>query len=254
MLSVKIKNCGESAYQRDVFGDAIIVERHFSRNGNSAFKLKSSSGRLISKTKSDLDEMCDYFALQIDNPMNVLTQDMARQFLNNSSPQEKYRFFMKGTQLEHLDNDYIIVEQMLDAIDTELHKKTQDYEIFKEQANKASELLQLSEQQDVLSEKINQLGDQMAWVQVEDQEGILRERNQNLRRLDEEVLRLEAGVKSHSESFDQTEQSVERASQALRDAQESLKPIQEERASLKGECDGIRQEQSQLQVSSYVSK
>lgn len=96
---MKLKNTSDTAYQHEVYGNTIIVERHFSRAGSSNFKLKSSSGKIISSRKSDLDEICDYFALQIDNPMNVLTQDMARQFLNNSIPLDKYKFFMKGTQL-----------------------------------------------------------------------------------------------------------------------------------------------------------
>jgi len=29
--------------------------------------------------------------IQVDNPMNILTQDTARQFLSNSTPEEKYQ-------------------------------------------------------------------------------------------------------------------------------------------------------------------
>ncbi|KAG8529255.1 uncharacterized protein KY384_005890 [Bacidia gigantensis] len=248
MLSVKIKNFGQSAYQHDAFGDAIFVERHFSRSGSSAFKLKNWNGKLISNKKSDLDEMCDYFALQIDNPMNVLSQDMARQFLNNSSPQEKYKFFMKGTQLEHLDGDYLIVEQTLDVIDTELHKKAQDFEVFDDQAKKAQELLQLSEQQDVIREKIDMLTQKLAWIQVEDQEAILKENDLELRRLDDEISRLEAESASYSESFDQTEQSKARAEHAVEMAKQTLTPLEEEHISVKDDFDKNRKEASGLQA------
>ena len=109
-----------------------MVQRHFSRSGSSNFRLKSSTGRLVSNRKADLDEICDYFALQIDNPMNVLTQDMARQFLNDSSPSDKYKFFMKGTQLEHLDGDYLQIEQSIDKIDQDLFKNINDVKIYEE--------------------------------------------------------------------------------------------------------------------------
>ena len=52
--------------------------------------------------------------------MNVLTQDMARQFLSNSSPSDKYKFFIRGTQLEVLDADYKLMEEHLDSINAKL--------------------------------------------------------------------------------------------------------------------------------------
>ena len=249
MLSVKIKNTGESAYQQDMYGTSITVERHFSRSGNSAFKLKSSSGRLISNRKGDLEEICDYFALQIDNPMNVLTQDMARQFLNSSSPQEKYKFFMKGTQLEHLDGDYLIVEQNLDAIETELSKKLCDCEILTERAQKAKEMLELSEQQDVLRNRIDKYVGQLAWVQVEKVEADLVKLESDMRRGDEEINALEMRAGGVSESFAQTEQRLERARADLDDATSAIANLEVQKTTEKGEYEKFKEEQMALQVS-----
>ena len=252
MLSAKIKNHGDTAYQQDTYGDSIIVERHFSRSGSSSFKLKSYSGRLISTRKGDLEEICDFFALQIDNPMNVLTQDMARQFLNSSSPQEKYKFFMKGTQLEHLDGDYLIVEQNLDTIDTELCKKQQDCEIFNVRAEKTQELLKLSEQQDVLRERIDYYRRQIAWVQVEEQQNVLADMDRRLRRGDEKIAGLDMKADGLSEAFSQTEQAAEHAKRGLEDAQDALRPLQEQKDNLKAEHDKQRAEQNSLQVSYHL--
>ena len=225
------------------------MERHFSRSGSSSFKLKSYSGRLISTRKGDLEEICDFFALQIDNPMNVLTQDMARQFLNSSSPQEKYRFFMKGTQLEHLDGDYLIVEQNLDTIDTELCKKQQDFEVFNARSEKAQELLRLSEQQDVLREKIDHFRRQMVWVQIEDQEKILADMDRDLRRGDEKIVALEMKADGLGEAFRQTEQAAEYATRGLDEVQNALKALQEQKDVVKLEHDKQKAEQNSLQVS-----
>ena len=248
MLTVQIKNEGESAYQHEVYGDTIIVERHFSRSGSSAFKLKAKSGRMISTRRGDLEEICDYFALQIDNPMNVLTQDMARQFLNSSSPQDKYKFFMKGTQLEHLDCDYLIVEQTLDTIETELYKKHEDFKVFEDQARKAEELFRMSSQQDAIEEKLHQLRNQMAWVQVQREENKLAVQDAALRKLDEDLARLQEKATGISEAFDQTGQHVDNACQTLEAARESVLPLQEEKASTRAEYDRHRTEQVSLVV------
>ena len=248
MLSVKIKNTAESSYQQEVYGDSIIVERHFSRSGSSSFKLKSSTGRLISTRKGDLEEICDYFALQIDNPMNVLTQDMARQFLNNSTPSDKYKFFMKGTQLEHLDGDYLIVEQNVDTIEQDLYRKSEDVKVFQERAEKAKALLALSEQQDTLRERISNLSDMMAWAQVEEQERLLLGFDKRLRRADENIRTLEITSTNLSESFSQTEHSFEHANKSAEDMRAVLAPLQEEKDRVKAEHDRFKAEGLTLHV------
>ena len=253
-LSVKIKNQGESAYQREIYGDAIIVERHFSRSGGSNFKLKSSAGRLISTRKGDIEEICDYFALQIDNPMNILTQDMARQFLNSSTPHEKYKFFMKGTQLEHLDGDYLIVEQNLDTIDQDIWKKQDDLKVFEDQAQKARNLLAMSERQDTLRDKIIHLSAMMAWVQVEEQEERLAVFDRKLSRTDDQISASEMKAAGFSQAFTQTEQLFENADRALEASRNALVPLQEEKIQMKEEFDSLKAEALTLHVNLFCQR
>ena len=248
MLSVKIKNTTDSAYQQDVYGDSIIVERHFSRSGSSSFKLKSSTGRLISTRKADLDDICDYYALQIDNPMNVLTQDMARQFLNNSTPSDKYKFFMKGTQLEHLDGDYLIVEQNLETMDQDLWKKGEDLKIFEARAEKARERLRQSEKQENLRQRIETLRHMQAWIQVEKEEKDLAVFDRKLVRMDETIQALDMTAAGLSESFSQTEQQLEQATRAVEESKNAVTPLQEERDRAKVEHDRYKAEQIALHV------
>ena len=171
-LIVKIKNTGDSSYQPETYGRSITVERHFNKTGASSFKLKSATGRSISTKKADLEEICDYFALQIDNPMNVLTQDMARQFLNSSTPQDKYRFFVKGVQLEQLDQDYHLLYDTIDQIEAKLQTRESDVQILEERARKAVAKHQRSERQQGSREKLRHYQRQMAWAQVEQQEKV----------------------------------------------------------------------------------
>ena len=252
MLSVKIKNTTDSAFQQDVYGDSIIVERHFSRSGSSSFKLKSSTGRLISTRKADLDDICDYYALQIDNPMNVLTQDMARQFLNNSTPSDKYKFFMKGTQLEHLDGDYLIVEQNLETMDQDLWKKTEDLKVFEERAEKARERLRQSEKQDNLRQKIDTFGHMIAWLQVEVEEKDLAVWERKLMRMDEQIQVLDMTAAGLDESFKQTEQRLEQATRAVEESKIAVTPLQEERDKAKVEVDRFKAEQMALHVRIFL--
>lgn len=171
-IVVRIKNQGDGAYMPDDYGKSIIIERHFSKMGTSGFKIKSDSGRIVSTKKAELDSIIDYFTLQFDNPMNVLSQDMARQFLSSSSPSDKYKFFVKGVQLEQLDQDYRLIEESGDQIEAKLKSRVQDITILKSRQDAAKRKLDLSDQHESLRNRIRNLRNQMAWAQVEEQERV----------------------------------------------------------------------------------
>lgn len=156
----------------DDYGKSIIIERHFSKNGTSGFKIKAENGRIISTKKGELDSIIDYFTLQFDNPMNVLSQDMARQFLSTSSPAEKYKFFVKGVQLEQLDQDYRLIEESVDQILEKLKSRQQDIKILENRKDAAKQRLEISDRHESLRSKIRNIRNQMAWAQVEEQEKV----------------------------------------------------------------------------------
>lgn len=156
----------------DDYGDIITVERHFSKSGASGFKIKADNGRIISTRKAELDSITDYFSLQIDNPMNVLSQDMARQFLSSSTPGDKYKFFVKGVQLEQLDQDYRLIEESVDQIEEKLRNKAQDIRILETRKDAAKRKLEISDQHDSLRARVRVIRSQMAWAQVEEQERV----------------------------------------------------------------------------------
>jgi chromosome segregation ATPase len=170
-LIVKLKNQGDG-YQQEQYGNSIIVERTFTRSGSSGFKLKSAAGRVISTKRSDLEEICDFFALQIENPLNVLSQDNARAFLNQSTPADKYKFFLKGVQLEQLDHDYQLLEGTLHRTNETLISKKEDVDALQQRAKAARDKLESHEKNETIRGKQFLLQKQMTWVQVVDEENV----------------------------------------------------------------------------------
>lgn len=169
---VTLKNQGSGAYMRDIYGDSIIVERHFSRSGASGFKIKSAEKRVISTRKADLEDIVDFFALQLDNPMNVLTQDMARQFLSHSNGSDKYKFFVKGVQLEQLDHDYRLLADSIEKMEVKLGPMANDLDALKSRAAQAQNKVNASERLNTLRDTGRQLRRQLAWAQVGEQERV----------------------------------------------------------------------------------
>lgn len=180
-LAVRIKNCGEDAYEHDVYGDSIIVERHFSKVGMSSFKLKSATERVISTKRSDVDDIVEYYYLQVDNPLNVLSQDNARQFLNSSSASLKYKFFVQGVQLEQLDKDYELVKQFLDAHDERIPQLEERVKRLKQNFDEAQKLHKTIQDNQDMRLKKRLYTNQLAWSQVVEQERVLEDHGQSIR-------------------------------------------------------------------------
>ena len=241
-LAVKIKNQGDGAYKPDLYGHSITVERHFSRAGTSGFKLKNSEDKVISTKKADLDDILDFFAFQLDNPINVLTQDMARQFLSNSSPSDKYKFFIRGTQLEVLDADYKLLEEHLDSIQAKLYSRRQDIEVLKQRMDEAERKKKRSEMTQAINEKITHLQWMHAWAQVEEEEDKFEKYSQQVQLAEEKVQEKNEAAEGMEGEYEGHNQSYEAAVRNVEDFQGQLRPVTDKHASEKEQFDKVKNE------------
>jgi chromosome segregation ATPase len=232
-LTVKIKNQGDNAYQPDVYGNSIIVERVFSRTGSSGFKIKNEHGKLISTKKSDLEDILDALALQMDNPMNVLTQDMARQFLNSSNAGEKYKFFYQGTHLEQLDSDYRILQESLELNNQQGHNLEASAADATAKYSEAEKKAALAERAAGLQDQFLHYSRQMAWVQVEAEEKKLAD-------MEDDIRKQEAVIRERVSATEQFDAHMEVINQRQDDAKNVLDEIEGAKASKTEEYDQIK--------------
>ncbi|KAI1804603.1 P-loop containing nucleoside triphosphate hydrolase protein [Daldinia bambusicola] len=215
VLIVKIKNQGPDAYKPEHFGESIIVERHFSKSGGSGFKLKSSTNRIISTKKGDVDDVVEYYCLQVDNPLNVLSQDNARQFLNAATPAAKYKYFVQGTQLEQLDQDYQLLQETLEANETRLLAFEENISFLKQKSEKAVKLRDALTKSAEMRRQSKVYSNQLAWAQVMEQEAILQQKDEAILASQEEIRRMEATIVEKTEILETIDDKVREATEAL---------------------------------------
>lgn len=235
LLIVRLKNQGNDAYQPDVFGKSIIIERHFSRSGSSNFKLKNENGRLISNKKGDVEDIIEYFQLQVDNPMNVLTQDAAKSFITSSTPAQKYQFFFEGVQLKALDDDYRLVSDTCDQIEAKLDESVEDLQALKKIAKDAEAKAEVVRQHAGIRQEAKRLSRQLAWAQVEEQERVLAEKEQNIVKAQEEIDNAEREAAEKDRLFQEADQQLDRVKQNGTQLEEELVPLRDEEEKAKAD-------------------
>ncbi|EZF29914.1 hypothetical protein H101_06437 [Trichophyton interdigitale H6] len=247
-IIVRIKNRGDGAYLPDTYGESIIVERHFTRSGSSGFRLKSKSGTIISTRRAELDAITDYFALQMDNPMNVLSQDMAREFLSTSSPSDKYKLFMKGVQLEQLDHDYHMMEESIDKLQSKLDDHREQLKVLESNRNNARARLAQSDRHESLRARIRHLRSQTAWIQVEEQERIRDSLIAEIAETRARIEQLESEAENRDAEFQAADQEVNEAKEAVRVAMEAQAAVDDSKAEIKQRYDEAVKERTGLQA------
>ena len=247
---MRIKNRGETGYQQELYGNCITVERSFNRAGTSGFKLRSATDRIISTRKADLEEISDYYALQIDNPINVLTQDHARQFLSGSSPADKYKFFLKGIQLEQLRHDYELFAESIEQIVATFGDKQAQVATLIAKCDKAKNLLEMVDRHQQVRKRINELGAQRVWSQVEEQERQLAAIDEKIRENDEQINQVQSRIERVSAVYDELVSKQEEADQRVEQCKSDRAPLEMRKGELSQEHEDVKLEGQELQVSS----
>lgn len=93
-MKITICNRNESnAFRPEKYGKAIIIERRFGRVPGVSRYITLSGGdkrQVVSDKKDEVDQICDHFAIQVDNPLSVLSQETAKKFLASAKPKDLY--------------------------------------------------------------------------------------------------------------------------------------------------------------------
>ncbi|SCU77907.1 LAMI_0A02740g1_1 [Lachancea mirantina] len=211
-IQIILDNQGPSGFEQDSYGSQIIVERTLKKTGDTAFSLKSETGRKISSKKADLQTILDYFGVPISNPMCFLSQDAARSFLTASTAADKYMHFMKGTQLKETeDNLNQAYEVTLEARD-QLHFHERGLKALRAEYESAQRIFrELNEHQD-LNKRKRVLQGKLLWLTVQENEGLSKKLESKLKEYEDRRAIIDSKIaarKAKTEQFTRDQQEIE---------------------------------------------
>ncbi|KAF9962659.1 Structural maintenance of chromosomes protein 6 [Modicella reniformis] len=242
-VKLQLRNKGPDAYKPEIYGESIIIERRISKDGTSAYKIKSSKGKTIATKREELSAICDHMNIQIDNPMNVLSQDTARQFLQSSTPEDKYKFFGKGTQLTQLSIDYETVRECIDTMQGTIKSKIEILPELHELAKAAQARFKDSQQAVTLELKVENLKSQVAWAQIEDLERGVKQTQKSLDTLSEKIPAIEKKRASEEETIAELDEKIRGLERTTTEHAISTAPAQEKKRQLEHD---LREQRNEL--------
>uniref|UniRef100_A0A5F8GJQ1 Structural maintenance of chromosomes protein 6 n=1 Tax=Monodelphis domestica TaxID=13616 RepID=A0A5F8GJQ1_MONDO len=211
-VSITLRNRGEDAFKPAVYGESITVHQHISIEGSRSYKLKGQMGNLVSSKKEELTAILDHFNIQVDNPVSVLTQEMSKQFLQSKNEGDKYKFFMKATQLDRP----CWGSQRLQELRRQCLEKEERFQ----------SIADLS----VMKRKLEELKHEMAWALVGEYEAETEEIRASIGMGEQRTARLSQKVEAWQVRL------LGAAEERLKAIQDQLEHISEEAIALEPRC------------------
>lgn len=237
MVKLVLHNVGDNAYQPEVYGREIIIERWVGRI--TKHLARDQGGAVVASKSAEIAEICDCLNVHVGNPCVVLTQEKARKFLATTDDEARYRFFMEAAQLdvtkqhlEEMQHDMVRMEENIKACEGEVDAHRDVVARHKENYDKAVELA-------AIDGKIADLEVQRHWVRVREAKGAVAVQSGA-------VDKLEAGLAAAKESVAKLHADAEATAEEHSRYEEETTPAQERLKELGDEAHRLTEEVSKL--------
>ncbi|NXN74821.1 SMC6 protein, partial [Himantopus himantopus] len=224
-ISITLRNQGRDAFKPEVYGGSIIVNQHINLDGSRSYRLKSKSGALISSKKEELIGILDHFNIQVDNPVSVLTQEMSKHFLQSKNEGDKYKFFMKATQLEQMKEDYSSIMKTKENTSIQIEQGAERLQELKllycEKKDRYKSIGFVNDMRNHLED----LKHKMAWAVVGEME--------------KEIQPIKEGIRAKEGNTEKFVQKLEECQVKVNEAEEKYKAIQEKLITISEEAQAL---------------
>uniref|UniRef100_A0A3B4UYL9 Structural maintenance of chromosomes protein 6 n=1 Tax=Seriola dumerili TaxID=41447 RepID=A0A3B4UYL9_SERDU len=234
-VSITLRNKGRDAYKPEVYGAAIIVDLRITREGLRTYKLRSKSGQIVSTKKEELLSILDNFNIQVNNPVSVLTQEMSKYFLHSKGEGDKYKFFMKATQLDQMREDFVYIKTTKHVTEDKVGQHSECLKDLKRKYLEKEDRYKNLSSLDEMHTKLEELQKQMAWALVTEME-------KELEPMKEKLRSDRQSTEKYDEKVDEWKNKVEEAEKKYKQIQEQLEGITQQVQELQPKCAELKAE------------
>jgi chromosome segregation ATPase len=171
-----------------------------------------------------LENIVEQFNIQVENPVCFLNQETSKHFLNSSNTGDKYKLFMKASQLEAMHN----LQEQIASVTNSSRKLIEEKESFlpmlESDLFKAEDLYKKCQSVDKLRDKQRRLMNEHVWAVVieaeRDLELIQREKNKIVKSKEKIVEKMEESRAAHHTCLPEFERAKKNVSEKTRELDE----------------------------------
>ncbi|MEE6476873.1 hypothetical protein FKM82_011251 [Ascaphus truei] len=207
-VSITLRNRGSDAFRPEVYGDSIIVQQHFTTDGNRSYKLKSTTGILVSSKKEELISVLDHFNIQ---------------------------FFMKATQLEQMKEDYSYIMETKSRTHDQVEQGVERLHDLRSECMEKEEKFKSIASLGEMKDKLEDLRHKMAWA-------VVIETEKQIKPVRDLINAEEGRTVKYEQKIDEWQMKVSKAEEKFRAIQDQLEKISQEALALKPQGISLKQD------------
>uniref|UniRef100_A0A8C0GBI3 Structural maintenance of chromosomes protein 6 n=1 Tax=Chelonoidis abingdonii TaxID=106734 RepID=A0A8C0GBI3_CHEAB len=215
-VSITLRNRGKDAFKPEVYGSSIIVTQHISMDGSRSYNIRKNIFITV-------------FCMFVDNPVSVLTQEMSKHFLQSKNEGDKYKFFMKATQLEQMKADYSYIMQTKSRTHEQIEQGVgllQDLrQHYVEKEERYKSIAFVSE----METNLEALKHKMAWA-------VVSETEKEMKPIKDSIDIEEGRTEKYDQKLKEWQVKVNEAEEKYKAIQDKLEKISEEAQALQPQC------------------
>jgi chromosome segregation ATPase len=237
----RLRNEGVDAFEVERYGRSITVVRTLQLSKKSAqsldgddvgkadalqatstYQLRGESNRAVSKKAADLDRLLLHFGIDIENPLTILQQETAKQFLANTTAQRRYEFFKKGTLLHYMKEKYLQVYEHVKVVSKVSKKLSEKLSTLRDQMVEWDLQFKALQELEHAEETLTKLRLHLAWSRYLHAERDRERQSKKLERIDIENNELDKKIEKLRKEYANRQRERTLASKKVSNLQELL--------------------------------
>lgn len=172
------------------YGPQVTIERRL-KPKESQFTIKNHAGKIVGRSVQDVKELCFHFGIFPENQIAMLSQENAKEFLVNASPQLKYarlRAALHQQQLAQHEREImnIVTAQKLESQSADIKERQLEKTIAQ-----AKRVLSLAEESETWDNDILILKALQSWSAVCEKDNLVAKGRNDLQEAEYALRRLE---------------------------------------------------------------
>ena len=170
-IRVTLQNSGWSSFKQEKYGSSITFQRFIHRSGRNSFLLLDHEGVVRHKdhpARMEGKRILEEFKISIGNPLIILQQEEAKEFLAHLSSDALYTFFQMATLLKPCWDEYVAAERDIKAAKIAADTKRLSLSDLKKVLEAKKAELRECQKSKERSEELGRLKVEYCWAQVQD--------------------------------------------------------------------------------------
>ncbi|KAH8277373.1 hypothetical protein KR026_009743 [Drosophila bipectinata] len=190
-ISITLSNSGLRPFKADIFGPHLTVVRHL-RQSSSSYDLLDARGKSVCKKVAEIRRVLLCFGINVENPIFVLNQEAAREFLKDLEPASNYKLLMKATQLDICADSLNQCHEQRKTLTNNFEQMVKNKTLIEKDVESEADKLSILKDKEVVKVNLEQSQTKLAWLAVTRVQTELHTLETSIRHIEDKKAKLES--------------------------------------------------------------